>query len=113
LNILTHKIVRDGEILGYKIDTGEDSYSICSSGLISKELFMQLIDNGYSYFGKMEFEDSSKNNIENLPEIKFDSLTDTERSEFFETNDVMSSEELSKYTKNRSGDSAISLERTG
>jgi len=108
LNILTHKIVRDGEILGYKIDTGEDSYSICSSGLISKELFMQLIDNGYSYFGKMEFEDSSKNNIENLPEIKFDSLTDTERSEFFETNDVMSSEELSKYTKNRFGDSAIS-----
>jgi len=108
LNILTHKIVRDDETLGYKVNTGEKSYSISSSGLISKELFMLLINNGYSYFGRMEFEDSSKNNIEDLPEIPFDSLSDIERSEFFETKDVMTKDELEEHINKRSDEPAFS-----
>lgn len=108
MNILSHKVMRNGETLGYKVNTGDKSYCISSSGLISKELFMLLINNGYQYLGKMEFEDSSKNNIENLPEIAFDSLTDFERADFFETKDVMSKEELDKYIKKCTSEPAFS-----
>lgn len=104
MNILTHKIVRNGEILGYKVNDGETAYSISSSGLISKELFMLLIDNGYNYLGNMEFEDSSKNNIADLPEVSFDSLEEFERADFFETKDIMPKEELEKHIKNSSAE---------
>ena len=90
-----------------KDDTHEQTNAWCVE--LPKTIFDEHVNEGYSTSG--DASDVLTEVLEMM--VDFNMITDTERSEFFETNDVMSSEELSKYTKNRSGDSAISLERTG
>ena len=99
MNILTRKITRDGETLGYEVNMGKEPQYICSSGLLSRELFQALMANGYSYFGRMEFEDSSGNSISCLPDLPYDSLEDYILADFFEVADVMPESELKGFTK--------------
>jgi len=110
MNILTRRVVRDNETLGYEVTMDSTISYISTGGLLSKELFTSLMENGYTYFGRMEFEDSSKTNINYLPAMEYDTLSDRQAADFFDVADVMSEMELKEFTKKRQAPGEVSFE---
>lgn len=95
--MITNVIVLDDKIVGYKIKTGEISYSTCKDGLMSKPIFDSLIKDGYKYFGNQIFETPEGNPIDELTQINYNTLSADERSEFDIADNLYKDEDVLEY----------------
>lgn len=89
INIIK-QVIDKGKVVGYVVKTANLEYAVCTAGLMAENVFLELVNTGYLYYGDGVFCLPDGESLDTLPTINFMDLSEDDQIDFeiFSTNKI-------------------------